>query len=277
MRSEHSPLVTCPPPPPPAACRCQQTPIAAHPPATPSTPSPSPHTLQLAELEATAKGLIDDLAASGGAGATPRLRELLATGQRLVASVAQAGQQLGSALPPSSAALPPAPSAEAVGEPRERCVAHCLCHLHSALAAAHAARPTFEPLLHPVSAARPVPPTSLPRRGCVGAPRAAGERRPAAAHARPPASALASRAAVLAGLPARLPPAAAAGASASRRTGSRHRPVAALWPGTCSGGAPAAARRLAAATRGGAVRGRSRRSNQQQRRWWCEQQQRQRR
>ncbi|KAI7845033.1 hypothetical protein COHA_001399 [Chlorella ohadii] len=69
---------------------------------------------QLAQLEATAKGLIDELAASGGAGATPRLRELLATGERLVASVGQAGQQLGSALPPSSAALPPAPDAQAV-------------------------------------------------------------------------------------------------------------------------------------------------------------------
>ncbi|PRW56514.1 mediator of RNA polymerase II transcription subunit 27 [Chlorella sorokiniana] len=69
---------------------------------------------QLAQLEATAKGLIDELAASGGTGATPRLRELLANGERLVASVAQAGQQLGSVLPPSSAALPPAPDAAAV-------------------------------------------------------------------------------------------------------------------------------------------------------------------
>ncbi len=108
---------------------CKRAAAGRRPPPPPLPPSPVPTTLsglaypnllQLAQLEATAKGLIDELAASGGAGATPRLRELLATGEQLVASVGQAGQQLGSALPPSSAALPPAPDAQAVGEWHDR-------------------------------------------------------------------------------------------------------------------------------------------------------------
>lgn len=109
---------TCRPAAAGACRRCCRRPVPLPPTFLPCPARPSLTALpQLAQLESTAKGLIDELAASGGAGATPRLRELLATGERLVAAVAQAGQQLGSALPPSSTALPPAPDATAVGEP----------------------------------------------------------------------------------------------------------------------------------------------------------------
>ena len=85
-----------------------------------STPS-STRSAQLTELEATAKGLIDELAGSGAA-ATPRLRELLATGARLVAAVQRAGEQLGPLLPAAGASLPAAPDRAAVGENRVRSV-----------------------------------------------------------------------------------------------------------------------------------------------------------
>lgn len=69
--------------------------------------------LQLTQLEATARGLIEELAASG-AQATPRLRELLASGERLVAAVTAAGGKLAPHLP-SGNALPGAPDRVAVG------------------------------------------------------------------------------------------------------------------------------------------------------------------
>ena len=75
--------------------------------------APYPHTLQLNQLESVVKGLVDELAASGGQ-TTPRLRELLATGAGLVAAVQAATGHLGSTLP-EGPALPPRPSRSDVG------------------------------------------------------------------------------------------------------------------------------------------------------------------
>lgn len=80
---------------------------------------PTVHSLlsckQLTELEATAKGLIDELVASG-AQATPRLRELLASGERLVAAVQLATGKLGGVLPMAGGVLPTGPDRATVGE-----------------------------------------------------------------------------------------------------------------------------------------------------------------
>ncbi|KAL4443714.1 hypothetical protein ABPG75_011451 [Micractinium tetrahymenae] len=67
---------------------------------------------RLTQLEATAKGLVDELA-SAGAAAMPRLRELLAAADRLVAAVQAAGSELAPRLPAGSA-LPAAPNHAAV-------------------------------------------------------------------------------------------------------------------------------------------------------------------
>ena len=49
--------------------------------------------LQLRQLQGVSKALLEELASSAGAGPTPSLRELLATGERLVAAIAEARVQ----------------------------------------------------------------------------------------------------------------------------------------------------------------------------------------
>lgn len=110
----------------PAAAAAAAQPGTAAPPPIPLSTAlrdlPCTQPAQLTELEATAKGLTDELA--GGAAATPRLRELLAQGARLVTAVQQAGTQLGPLLPAAGAPLPAAPGRAAVGEQWK---ARCSC------------------------------------------------------------------------------------------------------------------------------------------------------
>lgn len=70
--------------------------------------------MQLGQLDAVTKGLVDDLVTSAGQG--PRLRELLATGEDLLAAVEAAANRLGATLP-EGASLPPGPSQSVTGEP----------------------------------------------------------------------------------------------------------------------------------------------------------------